>query len=212
MQEKKGEHIVAFWIFVGVRVFSIVLMAITLYTEHWLGFFNASLTLFVTFLPNILKKRWNIIYPSEIWVVTLLFVMAALIFGEIFDFYYKFEAWDAILHMLSGFVIAMVAFIIVKQLHEDVDIRVTLSPFFVSLFAVSFSMAVGVVWEIFEYLMDVWFGTNMQKSGLVDTMEDLIVATIGALIVGLLGYLYLKYGNNNMVGRMIEKQERMTTK
>ncbi len=208
MKENKSA---AYWTFVIVRVFSVVLMAITLYTGHWLGFFNASLTLFVTFLPNILKKRWNIVYPSEIWVVTLLFVMAALIFGEIFNFYYKFEAWDTILHTLSGFVIAMVAFIIVKQLNEEVDIRVTLSPFFVSLFAVCFSMAVAVVWEIFEYAMDTWFGTNMQKSGLVDTMEDLIVATIGALIVGVLGYLYLKHGKNNMVGRMIEKQEKIST-
>ncbi|MEA3323353.1 MAG: hypothetical protein U9Q12_03965, partial [Patescibacteria group bacterium] len=82
--------------------------------------------------------------------------------------------------------------------------------FFVALFAVCFSMAVAVVWEIFEYVMDIGFGTNMQKSGLVDTMEDLIVATIGALIVGLLGYLYLKHGNNNMVGRMIEKQEELS--
>ncbi len=200
----------AYWTFVIVRVFSVILMAITLYTGHWLGFFNAGLTMFVTFLPNILKKRWNIIYPNEIWVVTLLFVMAALIFGEIFDFYYKFESWDTILHTLSGFVIAMVAFIIVKQLNEEVDIRVTLGSFFVALFAVCFSMAVAVVWEIFEYVIDTLFGTNMQKSGLVDTMEDLIVATIGALIVGVLGYLYLKYGKNNMVGRMIEKQEELS--
>jgi len=82
-------------------------MAVTLYTGHWLGFFNATLTLFVTFLPNILQKRWNIVYPVEIWVVSLLFVMGALIFGEIFDFYYKFAAWDTILHILSGFVIRM---------------------------------------------------------------------------------------------------------
>lgn len=198
-----------YWIFVSVRVFSIILMAVTIYTGNWLGLFNAGLTLFVTFVPNILEKRWNISYPSEIWIVTLLFVMAALIFGEIFDFYYKFAAWDTILHTLSGFVIAMVAFIIVKQLNEDVDIRVMLSPFFTALFAVCFSMAIAVVWEIFEYVMDMWFGTNMQKSGLVDTMEDLIVATIGALIVGVLGYLYLKHGNDNMVGRMIEKQEKM---
>ena len=71
-------------------------------------------------------------------------------------------------------------------------------------------MAIAVVWEIFEYSMDTFLGTNMQKSGLVDTMEDLIVATIGAVTVGVLGYLYLKYGKNNMVGRMIEKQEKMS--
>jgi hypothetical protein len=202
----------SFWLFVGIRVFSIVLIAVTMFTGHWVGMFNAGLTLFVTFIPNILQKKWNIVYPIEIWVVVLLFVMAALIFGEIFDFYYKFGWWDDVLHTLSGFVIAMVAFIFIKQLNENVDIRVTLSPFFAALFAVSFSMAISVVWEIFEYSMDTWFGVNMQKSGLVDTMNDLIVATIGAVIVGVMGYLYLKNGANNLIGRIIEKQEKLNTK
>jgi hypothetical protein len=202
----------SFWLFVGIRVFSIILIIVTMFTGHWLGMFNAGLTLFVTFIPNILQKKWNIVYPIELWVVVLLFVMAALIFGEAFDFYYKFGWWDDVLHVLSGFVIAMVAFIFIKQLNENADIRVTLSPFFAALFAVSFSMAISVVWEIFEYSMDTWFGTNMQKSGLVDTMHDLIVATIGAVIVGVMGYLYLKNGANNLIGRMIEKQEKLSTK
>lgn len=197
------------WIFWTVRIFSIVLIVLTVITGHWLGTLNASLTLFVTFLPNILQKKWNVVYPSEIWFVTLLFVMAALIFGEIFDFYYKFALWDAILHTISGFVIALVAFIIIKQLN-DIDVRVDLSPFFVALFAVSFSLAIGVVWEIFEFSMDQFFGTNMQKSGLMDTMQDLIVCTIGAVIVGTMGYLHLKHGRNNMVGRMMEKQEEIS--
>lgn len=194
-------------IFFLVKFLSLVLIGITFVTGNWLGFFNSGLTLFVAYLPNILKRRWNIVYPNEIWIVTLLFVMCALIFGEIFNFYYAFWWWDAALHTLSGFVIALVAFIIVKQLNEAIDIRVTLSPFFVALFAVSFSMAVGVVWEIFEFSMDQFFGTAMQKSGLVDTMWDLIVCTIGSVVVGVMGYVYLKRGKRNIVGDIIEKQE-----
>jgi hypothetical protein len=40
--------------------------------------------------------------------------------------------------------------------------------------------------------MDSLFGLNMQKSGLRDTMWDLIVDALGALVVSILGYLYLK--------------------
>jgi hypothetical protein len=45
-----------------------------------------------------------------------------------------------------------------------------------------FAVAVGAVWEIFDFSMDEPFGTDMQKamfgdpSGLTDTMWDLIVA------------------------------------
>ncbi|XLQ20380.1 MAG: hypothetical protein ACKUBY_01190 [Candidatus Moraniibacteriota bacterium] len=207
MEKKKT---VSYWIFLLVRVFSIILIVVTIINGHWLGTFNAGLTLFVTFLPNILQKKWNIVYPIELWIVALLFVMAALIFGEVFDFYYRFVWWDAALHTLSGFVIAMIAFIVVKQLNENIDIRVTLSPLFIALFAVCFSMSIGVVWEIFEYTMDSAFGTNMQKSGLVDTMQDLIVCTIGSVTVGIMGYTHLKTGKNNMIGRMMDKQEKIS--
>ncbi|MGH7573673.1 MAG: hypothetical protein ACREM1_00880, partial [Longimicrobiales bacterium] len=48
------------------------------------------------------------------------------------------------------------------------------------------------LWEIFEFGMDQVFGLNMQKSGLVDTMWDLIVNVIGAGAIALLGYGWLK--------------------
>ena len=196
-------------IFFLVKIFSLILIVVTFFSGNWLGFFNSGFTFFVAYVPHVLKKRWNIVYPNEIWVVTLLFVMSALIFGEIFNFYYRFWWWDMTLHTLSGFVIAMIAFIIIDQLNETVDIRVVLSPFFVVLFAVCFSIAIGVVWEIFEFTMDQNFGTNMQKNGLVDTMWDLIVCTIGSVIVGTLGYVHLKKGKNNIVGCMIEKQSQI---
>ena len=36
-------------------------------------------------------------------------------------------------------------------------------------------MTIGVIWEIFEFTMDHVFDLTMQKSGLPDTMTDLIV-------------------------------------
>jgi hypothetical protein len=40
--------------------------------------------------------------------------------------------------------------------------------------------------------MDVAFGLNMQKSGLDDTMGDLMVDALGATIGGGAGFFYLK--------------------
>jgi hypothetical protein len=56
----------------------------------------------------------------------------------------------------------------------------------------SCAVAVGVTWEIFEFAADQLFGLNMQKSGLLDTMWDLIFDCIGASIAALAGFLYLK--------------------
>jgi hypothetical protein len=50
--------------------------------------------------------------------------------------------------------------------------------------------------------MDIFFATNMQKemlgdpSGLTDTMWDLVVDTLGALVITVLGYGYIKTARN----------------
>ena len=51
---------------------------------------------------------------------------------------------------------------------------------------------VGVVWEIFEFTLDQTLGLNTQKSGLVDTMWDLIVDCLGAAVGAAAGFVYLK--------------------
>lgn len=54
-------------------------------------------------------------------------------------------------------------------------------------------------------------GMTMQKpmfgdqSGLTDTMWDLIVNALGALIVSVIGYLYMKRGVKSVVARWIER-------
>ena len=67
------------------------------------------------------------------------------------------------------------------------------------------SFALGAVWEIYEFTMDSVFGTNMQKymldngtaligqAALQDTMKDIIVDAIGALVMSTIGYISLKY-------------------
>ena len=63
----------------------------------------------------------------------------------------------------------------------------------------------GVVWEIYEFTFDGLLGLNMQKfaleggadligrAALVDTMKDLIVDCLGALIMSIIGYISLIY-------------------
>jgi len=60
--------------------------------------------------------------------------------------------------------------------------------------------------------MDSFFGMNMQKemlgdpSGLTDTMWDLIVDTLGALLITVLGYGYVKTSRNeSFLERWIQK-------
>ena len=66
-------------------------------------------------------------------------------------------------------------------------------------------MAIGAVWEIFEFAMDGLFGLNMQKSGLVDTMWDLIVNMAGALVVSTAGAFYVRGGDSMLFDRLVRR-------
>ena len=87
-------------------------------------------------------------------------------------------------------------------MNETEDVGIHMKPGFVAFFAFVFAVGMGALWEVFEFSMDSFFGMNMQKpmlgdaSGLTDTMWDLIVDTIGALIISLLGYGYVKAANS----------------
>lgn len=81
-----------------------------------------------------------------------------------------------------------------------------MKPGFVALFTFMFAVGLGAIWEIFEFAMDSFFGMNMQKSGLVDTMWDLIVDSVGALVISVLGYGYLRTtGNESFLEQWIQR-------
>ena len=72
------------------------------------------------------------------------------------------------------------------------------------MFAFCFAVTMGVFWEFFEYGADRILGTNMQKfrfpelgqDGLIDTMSDLFVDALGALITSIIGYFYIQKKND----------------
>ena len=110
------------------------------------------------------------------------------------------------LHFCSAMILSYIGFLLIFTLNKDESIHLKLSPFFIALFSFCFAIMMGTMWEIFEFLGDEFFGTNMQKSrnlfdaygnydsrlGLMDTMKDLTVDAIGAFVVAIIGYYYCR--------------------
>lgn len=201
---------------------------------------NAFLCIFslILFLvPSILERTLKIEFPSIFESIVYIFIFAAEILGEINNFYNIFASFDTILHTINGFLCASLGFSLVYILNENIE-SINLSPLFVSLVAFCFSMTIGVMWEFYEYAVDVSLKRDMQKDqivnqintvyldeyksnniirikgidhtilydengkeliryegfldiGLHDTMKDLIVNFIGAIIYSIFGYLYI---------------------
>lgn len=157
------------------------------------------------FLPNIISKKTKIVIPSNMYIAYILFLYGAVFLGEVRNYYYKVPHWDIILHTFSGVMFGALGFSFVNILNKYEKVHVKLSPLFVSLFAFTFAVALGVIWEIYEFTFDGLLGLNMQKfalengtqlvgrTALADTMEDLIVDCIGAFTMSVIGYISLKY-------------------
>lgn len=179
-------------LYYGVRTLALVASALYLIHGDVPSAVYSALIFLLIILPSILRDRYRLFLPFSLDLALGAFALLSSLLGSVSGFYQRFPYWDAVLHFQSGLLLGVLGFSFVYTLNDHEPKRLSLSPGFVSLFAVCFSVTVSVLWEIYEYTGDSWFGSAMQESGLPDTMGDLILNLAGALIVASLGYLWMR--------------------
>jgi len=182
----------------------------SLWERQWNEAFVAGFTLALTLLPFVFKDRLGVRLPMTFGALIVVFLFATLFLGEVGDFYERYWWWDVVLHSGSAIGFGLIGYVLVFMLFEG-D-RFAAPPLALAFLAFSIAVSIGAIWEIFEFSMDSIFGMNMQKSGLVDTMWDLIVNTIGASIGALAGFLYQRGKHFLGLSRMIEQFVRANAK
>jgi len=193
------------WITITLQVIVAIGLALAIYEQQWMNVAITSGILILTLLPTMLGKRLRVEIPPEFELITIVFIFAAMFLGEIRGYYQRFWWWDVVLHTTSGGLLGILGVLLIYLLNESPRVGLNMKPGFVALFAFTFALAIGALWEIFEFAMDSLFGLNMQKSGLVDTMWDLIVDAIGAIVIAAAGYVYMKRGNESFIDRLVDK-------
>ncbi len=239
------EHKIVFAVYVVLRVIVIAALVLAALRADYESVFVCGLVLILFLLPNLIERTLRIDIPNTLEVLILLFIFAAEILGELQSYYIQFPYWDTILHTINGFVCAAFGFSLVDILCRNKKEKFNLSPLYMALVAFCFSMTVGVIWEFFEYGMDLLVHTDMQKDtvihtlytvaldptasnkvitvdgiqsvmingtelglggyldiGLIDTMNDLLVNFIGAIIFSFIGFFYIKYRGKGRAGRI----------
>lgn len=177
------------------------------------------LGLVVINLPTLLARRFRFEIPVLLYIFYIIFLYCAIFLGEVRSFYYLIPHWDAILHAFSSMMTGFFGLMVVTILNRDEHVVIHLSPFFVSLFAFSFAVTIGTLWEIYEFTFDGLLGLNMQKfmtadgtvlsghEALFDTMKDIIVDTLGALISSAVGFFSLKNNKQWFVPTLTEEND-----
>ena len=166
----------------------------------------------VLFAATFVRKRFDFNIPIILEASFVIFAFCGFILGDVFDFYGKIPIWDDILHTLSGVILAVVGLVVIGAFVNSQKIPISLSPLFVSIAVILFSLSLGALWEIGEYLYDDVMGTNTQQfmkstsgtltdeedipleghEALEDTMMDLILDFGGAVAVATTYYIYEK--------------------
>lgn len=222
-------------LFVVLRLIVLACAVGALVFGNYEAFFLCLLTLVLFLVPPFIEASFSITIPETLEVVIALFIFAAEILGELFHFYTLIPFWDTLLHTFNGFLAAAIGLALVSILNRSDRIAFSLSPFFCAVVAFCFSMTIGVLWEFFEFGMDWFFHTDMQKDtvvnaiytvaldptlsnkvvaipniqdvvingeslglggyldiGLIDTMKDLFVNFIGAVVFSITGFFYAR--------------------
>jgi len=189
----------------------VVEWVLLLLDQSWLSLFLVTLIIITLFLPILFRNKLEMEIPAEFHITAVVFIFAALYLGEVRDFYHRIWWWDIALHATAGLLMGVLGFLLIYVLNESNRVDLHMTPGFIAFFAFIFAVAIGAIWEIFEFAMDQIFGTNLQKpmfddpSGLTDTMWDMIVNAIGAFIISFSGWWYLKKEQSFFVKEWIRK-------
>ena len=226
----KPAVVAVYWI---LRLIVIGVMVMTIIHKNYESTFVCVLVLILFMLPQFVERNFRIELPSTLEIIILIFIFAAEILGELKSYFITYPHWDSMLHTTTGFISAAFGFAMVDLLNRNKPQHFKLSPVFLALVAFCFSMTVGVLWEFFEFGMDYFFHTDMQKDtvvntiytvaldptrtnrvvavkgiqdvvingeglgvggyldiGIIDTMKDLFVNFIGAVVFSVTGFFY----------------------
>jgi len=126
-------------------------------------------------------------------------VIVALLFtqgGEAVNLYDAIAWYDRVVHVVVPLLASQVVYLCLARIEVMPDPQQETLPhhdagMFIAVFALG--LAVGALWEIFEYTSDGVFGSALQE-GNTDTVGDLIADATGSLIGGGLMVLWSKRG------------------
>ena len=162
----------------------------------------------IIILPEQLKERLDLKIPIMLETSLTVFAFCGFVLGDVFDFYKKIPIWDSILHAFSGVILAYAGFVLIDYFVKRESVNISMGHMFICTSVVLFSLALGALWEIGEYLVDDIFGTNNQQymkstrgtlygqkdvpleghAALGDTMKDLMLDLAGATAIVTIEY------------------------
>lgn len=141
----------------------------------------------------ILNKKYRHLFGNLLVNTLIIFIAISILGGTCFDFY-RFNHFDDVLHITSGFIGCMVARILFYFSQNETDILRKRIFFVIYMFM--FSMGIASIWELIEFGLDRYLGFDCQAGGLTDTMFDILDCLIGSVIATIYYYFKIRKAEN----------------
>lgn len=159
----------------------------------------------VSLLPYFVQKVGKIKIPDMLESLYMIFIFFAYFLGSIMKFYGKISYYDLIVHFTSGILSAMFAYYLYKIYNKKET-----NVFTCILFVLGVTALIAVSWETFEFVCDKIFKKNAQhalETGVDDTMTDMIVALIGAILYNIAYFIYKKKEKGKIMKKYTKEVE-----
>lgn len=151
--------------------------------------------IFLLILVPFILRKLRVVLPAPFTIAFNIFMLITVFGGTFMGLYINTHWWDKFNHTLSGVLLGLAGMFFLNSLTKSSE---KVGSFGIVLYAFAFAVMCGAVWEIYEFTCDGLFGSNMQKfrndhtleeyigrAALMDTMIDVVVDAVGAVIAGI---------------------------
>jgi hypothetical protein len=175
----------------------------TLFGEFMVGFAILASLVAIT-VPSLITRGRIKSLPLDFEYILFIMVMLQFVIGETLNFYENVNYYDKLVHFTLPMLLGYITSVLVYTMYITGNLRMTLAPAMVVIVLVT--LGIGAFWEIIEYAADQLLGTYLQGSltspPLIDTMNDLIVDTLGGIFGAVLALRFARSHDPDKRGRL----------
>ncbi len=169
-KKAKIDRILRITTFVACELFTLASLIYFIASKRYDSIWTCAWTFLILLIPQVvsilLRVKANVVF----FIVVQLYCLAPMM-GHSYHFYYTVAWWDELLHTLGGVVFAILGAFLLKVINRGGKVNVFTTAFFALLFSIS----VSAVWELFEYAMDTFTGSDMQKDTFIDFIHSYLL-------------------------------------
>lgn len=168
-------------------------------TDRFLGDLSM---VFVLIIPKIIRALFKIKITDSMEFVYVVFMILAQFIGSVVNLYNHTWWYDLFTHFLSGVLTTVLALVIMNWMGVYKD----KNKWFNFVFMISFTLMIASFWEFMEFGTDLVMKTDVQHvldTGVKDTMQDMLIAFLGSLIVAFSYLIEDKISKNGFIKKIV---------